>query len=150
MCHQVNGVRTFCVEGCGQRRGSNVPRLPAVPEGKYSQAACGSSAHHPCASTWADAFIANWVARFGMPTTVTTDRGAQLTSTLWTATCTSLGIKHILTTSYYPQSNGMVERMHRQLKDALCARGAGPAWHSHLAWVLMGLHAAPKKDSAVS
>jgi hypothetical protein len=62
----------------------------------------------------------------------------------------SLGIKHVLTTAYHPQSNGMVERVHRQLKDALCARGAGPAWHSHLPWVLLGLRAAPKEDSAVS
>jgi hypothetical protein len=44
----------------------------------------------------------------------------------------------------------MVERMHRQLKDALRARGAGPAWHSHLPWVLLGLRAAPKEYSAVS
>ena len=50
----------------------------------------------------------------------------------------------------HPQSNGMVERVHRQLKDALHARGAGPAWHSHLPWVLLGLHATPKEDSAVS
>jgi hypothetical protein len=48
------------------------------------------------------------------------------------------------------QSNGMVERVHRQLKDALCARGAGPAWHSHLPWVVLGLRAVPKEDSAVS
>ncbi len=44
----------------------------------------------------------------------------------------------------------MVERVHRQLKDALLARGAGPTWHSHLPWVLLGLRAAPKEDSAVS
>ncbi len=56
----------------------------------------------------------------------------------------------MLTTAYHPQSNDMVERVHRQLKDALRARGAGPAWHSHLPWVLMGLRAAPKEDSAVS
>ncbi len=37
------------------------------------------------ASTCTDAFIANWVARFGVPATVTTDRGAQFTSSLWTA-----------------------------------------------------------------
>ncbi len=34
------------------------------------------------ASTCANAYIANWVACFGMPATVTTDRGAQLTSAL--------------------------------------------------------------------
>ncbi len=97
-----------------------------------------------------DAFISSWVARFGVPGTVTTDRGTQFTSALWSSTCTSLGIKYVLTTAYHPQSNGMVERVHRQLKDALRARGAGPAWHSHLPWVLLGLHAAPKEDSAVS
>jgi transposase InsO family protein len=102
------------------------------------------------ASTCVDAFIANWVARFGVPATVTTDRGTQFTSALWTSACTSLGIKHVLTTAYHPQSNGMVERLHSQLKDALRARGAGPAWHSHLPRVLMGLRAAPKEDSAVS
>ncbi len=61
-----------------------------------------------------------------------------------------MGIKHILTNAYHPQSNGMVERVHRQIKDTLRARGAGPAWHSHLPWVLLGLRAAPKEDSAVS
>jgi hypothetical protein len=102
------------------------------------------------ASTCMDAFISSWVARFGVPGTVTTDRGTQFTSALWSATCTSLGIKHVLTTAYHLQSNGMVELVHRQLKDALGARGAGPAWHSHLPWVLLGLRAAPKEDSAVS
>ncbi len=102
------------------------------------------------ASTRVDAVIANWVARFDVPATVTTDRGAQFTSTLWTSACTSLGIKHVLTTAYHPQSNGMIERLHGQLKDALQARRAGAALHSHLPWVLMGLRAAPKEDSAVS
>jgi transposase InsO family protein len=87
---------------------------------------------------------------FGVPATITTERDVQFTSALWTDACTSLGIKHVLTTAYHPQSNGMVELMHRQMKDALCAHWAGPMWHSHLPWVLMGLHAAPMEDSAVS
>jgi hypothetical protein len=66
------------------------------------------SLHNMEASTCVDSFIANWVARFGVPGTVTTDRGAQFTSALWSSACTSLGIKHELTTSYHPQSNGMV------------------------------------------
>jgi hypothetical protein len=44
----------------------------------------------------------------------------------------------------------MVERAHRQLKDALRARLAGADWPLYLPWVLLGLRAAPKEDSAVS
>ncbi len=102
------------------------------------------------ASTCADAFFAGWVARFGVPTQVTTDRGTQFTSATWTSMCSRLGITHILTTAYHPQSNGMVERVHRQIKAALRARGAANTWHLHLPWVLMGLRAAPKENSAVS
>ena len=44
----------------------------------------------------------------------------------------------------------MVERVHRQLKDALRARTAGGDWASHLPWVLLGLRVAPKEDSNMS
>ena len=30
-----------------------------------------------------------------------------------------LGIKHATTTSYHPEANGLVENLHRRLKDAL-------------------------------
>ncbi len=96
------------------------------------------------ASTRVDALISSWVACFGVPETVTTDRGTQFTSALWSSAYTSLGVKHVLTKAYHSQSNGMVERVHRR------ACGAGPAWHYHLPWVLLGLLAAPKEDSSVS
>ncbi len=95
-------------------------------------------------------FVAGWVARFGVPASVTSDRGAQFTSAAWVDLCARLGIQHVLTTAYHPQSNGMVERVHRQLKEALRARAAGAAWHSHLPWVLLGLRAAPKEESGCS
>ncbi len=55
-----------------------------------------------------------------------------------------------MTTSFHPQANGMVERVHRQLKDALPARDAGASWPDHLPYVLLGLHAAPKESSGIS
>ena len=61
--------------------------------------------------------------------------------------CSRLGIRHIMTTSYHPQANGMVERVHSQLKDSLCAREAGA---EHLLWVLLGLRAAPKETTGIS
>jgi transposase InsO family protein len=102
------------------------------------------------AATCADAFIAGWVCRFGVPAIVMTDRGTQFSSALWSLVCRSLGIQHNMTTAYHPQANGMVERAHWQLKDALRARLAGDKWPEHLPWVLLGLRAAPKDISNVS
>ncbi len=101
-------------------------------------------------ATCVENFVARWVARFGVPASVLSDRGAQFTSAAWVELCTRLGIQHMLTTAYHPQSNGMVERVHRQLKEALRALAAGAAWHSHLPWVLLGLRAAPKEESGCS
>jgi len=97
-----------------------------------------------------DAFTAGWVARFGVPHTVTSDRGSQFTSAVWRSMCKTLGVEHVTTTAFHPQSNGMVERFHRQLKDGLRARAAGSSWLEHLPWVLLGLRSAPKEDAAVS
>jgi hypothetical protein len=44
----------------------------------------------------------------------------------------------------------MVERFHRQLKEALRARNCGADWADHLPWVLLGIRAAPKDDTGVS
>ena len=44
----------------------------------------------------------------------------------------------------------MVERVHRQLKDALYAREAGAELPELLPWVLLGLRATPKETSGIS
>jgi hypothetical protein len=74
----------------------------------------------------------------------------QFTSSTWADLCSQLGMRHILTMAYHPQSNGMVERVHRQIKAALCAHEAGPACHGHLPWALLGIRATPKEVSGVS
>ena len=40
---------------------------------------------------------------------LTSDRGVQFMSSVWSEVCSVLGISHIQTTSYQPQSNGMIE-----------------------------------------
>jgi hypothetical protein len=102
------------------------------------------------AETCVQAFTATWVARFGVPAVITTDQGTQFTSSAWQSACSTWGSQHITTTAFHPQSNGMVERSHRQLKDALRARLAGTQWYHHLPWVLLGLRAAPKDVGGTS
>jgi len=102
------------------------------------------------AQTVADAFIAAWVSRFGVPAKVTTDRGPQFLSGVWACLCKTLGMKHLKTTSYHPQANGMVERLHRQIKESLRARESSTAWADHLPWIMLGLRAAPKDDAGIS
>jgi transposase InsO family protein len=98
----------------------------------------------------AAAFFTGWVSRFGVPSTVPSDRGVQFASAIWSQLCSTLGIFHRLTMAYHPQANGMVERFHRQLKDTLRARLVNHDWHSQLLWVLLGLGAAPKEDCGLS
>ena len=97
-----------------------------------------------------NAFAMNWVARFGVPTDITSDRGAQFTSEIWRALSESLGTKLHHTTAYHPQSNGLIERFHRSLKAALRARLTSPSWIEELPWVMLGLRTAPKEDLGTS
>jgi hypothetical protein len=94
------------------------------------------------AADCAAALFLGWIQRFGVPSVITSDRGAQFTSSLWSALCSILSISHRKTTAYHPQSNGLVERFHRRLKEALQARAAGPDWLAHLPWVLLGIWSA--------
>jgi hypothetical protein len=102
------------------------------------------------ATDCADALVSGWVARFGVLAHVTSDRGRQFCSSVWDALTRRLGVKMRFTTAYHPQSNGLVERLHRHLKEALRARLAGADWPQHLPWVLLGLGAAPREDSGIS
>jgi hypothetical protein len=88
------------------------------------------------AKSCASILIQGWIARYGMPAVITSDRGSQFTSALWDSLCTTLGINHVQTTAYHPQANGMVEWFHCRLKDALRAHMASPTWTAHPPWVL--------------
>ncbi len=98
----------------------------------------------------AAALLQGRIQRFGVPDTITGDRGPQFTSSLWAALCSLLPIKHTQTTAYHPQSKGLVERFHHRLKDALRARAARADWFVHLPWVLPGMRSAWREDSDFS
>lgn len=91
-----------------------------------------------------DTFVNGWIARFGVPLVITTDQGRQFESTLFTRLLQVCAIKRIRTTSYHPQANGMVERLHRQLKAALMCHA--DTWSKALPFVLLGIRTALKED----
>ncbi|XP_054647648.1 uncharacterized protein gdpd2 isoform X2 [Dunckerocampus dactyliophorus] len=98
----------------------------------------------------ARAFIGTWVARFGTPSDLSSDRGVQFTSELWGAVAGSLGVKLHRTTAYHPQANGLCERFHRSMKASLRASLCDGDWVDRLPWVLLGLRCAPKEDLRAS
>ena len=81
----------------------------------------------------ATALLRHWMARFGVPHDITTDQGPQFTSTLCADLMSLLGVKTLRTTANHPQANGMVERVHRALKEHLMASNARPLnWMDNL------------------
>ena len=80
------------------------------------------------AKACAEAFVLNWVARFGCPQIMTSDRGVQFTSHLWEELCKFLGCKLVHATAFHPESNGFLERKHRTLKAALKAQENPRDW----------------------
>ena len=97
------------------------------------------------AETVAKAFISSWISRFGCPVKITTDRGGQFNSHLFTQLSLITGSQHLKTTSYHPAANGLVERFHRQLKAAIMCH-ADENWSEILPLVLLGIRSAWKED----
>ena len=98
------------------------------------------------ADSVARAFVHGWVARFGVPSTIVSDRGRQFESNLWAKLAQLLGATKQRTTAYHPQANGMVERLHRQLKAALKCHASSASWMDALPLVLLGVRTALKED----
>ena len=94
------------------------------------------------AITVADAFIKCWVQNYGIPQTITTDRGSNFESSLFNDMLKRFDIEHIRTTAYRPQHNGLVECWHRRLKDALTAAADEYAWVKRLPLIMLNLRVA--------
>ena len=101
------------------------------------------------ALTVARALLSGWISLYGVPLFITTDQGRQFESHLFKSLLSLLGSRRCRTVAFHPQSNGMVERMHRWLKAAIKAREQDD-WVDSLPLVLLGLRTAFKEDIASS
>ena len=95
-----------------------------------------------------DALNQGWIAQFGIPATITTDRGGQFISATWDQLMKTWGIRSLRTTAYHPEANGLVERFHRRLKESLLAIcGENPnKWYWRLPASLLAIRTTLKQD----
>ncbi|GFS50930.1 hypothetical protein TNCV_4848221 [Trichonephila clavipes] len=91
------------------------------------------------------AFYEKWICRFGVPAKIVTDQGRQFEAELFRSIAAICGAKVAHTTSYHPQCNGKVERLHRTLKGAIKAHN-NIRWTESLPTVLLGLRVAIRPD----
>ena len=99
-----------------------------------------------------DAFTHGLISTFGVPESVTTDNGSQFTSSIWRQLLDTWGIRAHFTTPYHPQSNGLVERFHRRLKESLNALGSEEPdhWFWKLPCTLLAIRTTLKPDIGAS
>ena len=99
-----------------------------------------------------EAFTYGWIAHFGVPATITTDRGSQFSSSTFQQLTKTWGVKVLMTTPYHPEANGLVERLHRRLKESLIALGSEQPndWFWKLPMVLLAIRTTFKPDLGAS
>ncbi|UYV63018.1 hypothetical protein LAZ67_2002859 [Cordylochernes scorpioides] len=94
----------------------------------------------------AKAFFRGWISRYGVPATITTDQGREFESHLFKDLTSLIGTNRIRTTAYNPAANGLVERLHRQIKAAIMSSGNTINWIDALPLVLLGIRTSYKED----
>ena len=99
-----------------------------------------------------DALSFGWIQHFGVPTTLTSDRGTQFSSVMFQQLTRIWGITHNMTAPYHPEANGLVERFHRRLKEALIALGNDETnnWFWKLPMVMLAIRTTLKPDVGAS
>ena len=63
--------------------------------------------------------------------------------------CKKLHIFHRTMTSYHPESNRIIKRVHRNLKASLRAKCTSSSWTSELPLILLGLRSATRESDAI-
>ena len=90
-------------------------------------------------------------SRTGIPRELLTDQGLNFVDSLVSKLCAGLGVDKLQSSPYRPESNGLIERMHKTLGAILtkCAsRGRDCA--ALLQFAMFALHSTPNRDTLLS
>ena len=101
------------------------------------------------AQTVADKLVVEFFTKFGCPAQIHTDQGREFQSELFRLVCEKFGVDQTRTAPYRPNSDGLVERFNRTLKQMLKIFSAeNPKdWDDHLPYLLMAYRASPHKST---
>ncbi|CAG2247528.1 unnamed protein product [Mytilus edulis] len=104
------------------------------------------------ALTVADKLATQFFCRFGLPSQIHSDQGREFESDLFANLCSLFGIEKTRTCPYRPQSDGLVERMNRTLKQMLSifANLNRNDWDDHIPYLLMAFRATIQDSIGVS
>ncbi|GFU25923.1 transposon Ty3-G Gag-Pol polyprotein [Trichonephila clavipes] len=112
-----------CCESCQKSKIQRHTKTPlgtfSVPDARFSHIHIDIIGLLPPSE--GRAIFDTWISRFGCPSVITSDQGAQMRSSMYAEFTSMLGTAKIKTTTYHPKSNGIVERFHRHLKSAIKA-----------------------------
>lgn len=104
------------------------------------------------ALTVGDKLATEFFCRFGVPTQLHSDQGREFESDLFSYLCSLFGIEKTRTCPYRPQSDGLVERMNRTLKQMLSifTNENRNNWDDHLPYLLMAYRATIQDSTGVT
>ena len=97
------------------------------------------------AETCARVYATKIITRHDSGSKLITDQGRTFMSSFFQETCKILVIRKVNTTSYHPESNGMVERFHRMLHTGLShyINAANMNWDVLVSFYLVAYRATP-------
>jgi hypothetical protein len=89
------------------------------------------------------------IDRYGCPRRIRTDRGSNIMKWASDACKKYLGVQHIVSTAYHPESQGLVERFNRTLQEMLRMYVADDQkdWDEYLPQVVMAYNTAKQESS---
>lgn len=84
--------------------------------------------------------VYHWISFFEVPATILMDQGMQFGFIPFNEVTVLLGTRRLWTAAYYPQANGMVDRLHQIIKTSLMAQSDFHNRARYIALILVSIH----------
>ena len=96
--------------------------------------------------------LLHFFTRFGLPLEVQSDQGTNFMSKLFEDSLRELGIMHVVSSAYHPQSQGALERYHQTLKSMLrkFCEETGQDWDKGIPFLLFATRDVPSESLVFS